>query len=180
MKGYHNLEKQSAQRFDSQGWFCTGDTGSFDEQGNLIITGRLSEMFKTSTGKFVCPIPLEQALLTHPLIDAAMVIADGKSFVTALLFVEAQAFKRAFTKYQNSAEGADSHDADHCIMQTLQKHINLTNATLNNWEQIRSFRLITEEPTIESGLLTPTMKLCRGKVMEQHADMIESMYSNKA
>lgn len=176
MQGYHKLPEYSASRFDEQGWFCTGDTGKFDEQQNLVITGRLSEIFKTSTGKFVCPIPLEQALLKQPLIDAAMVIADGKSYVSALLFAEAEAFKHAFAEYQNCPECASAKDADHCILQTLQQHIDNINASLNDWEKIRVFRLITEEPTIESGLLTPTMKLCRGKVMEVHADLINSMY----
>ncbi|WP_354623942.1 long-chain fatty acid--CoA ligase [Psychromonas sp. MME2] len=178
MLGYHKMPEYTASRFDDDGWFCTGDTGVFDKHGNLIITGRLSDICKTSTGKFVSPVPLEQALLKHPLVDAAMVIADGRSFVSALLFAEGEAFQRAFTTYQNSPECAESQDADHCIMQSLQKHVDQINATINDWEKIRSFRLITEEPTIESGLLTPTMKLCRGKVSERHAELITSMYSH--
>lgn len=180
MKGYHKLAQKSARCFDQNGWLCTGDTGMFDSQGNLIITGRLSEMYKTSTGKFVCPIPIEQALLKTPLIDAAMVIADGRSFVTALVFIEVQTFQRAEARYQLSADAVNSQDPDNRIMFALQKHISLVNETLNDWEKIRTFRLITEELTIESGLLTPTMKLCRAKVGERYAELIESMYSTGA
>ncbi len=176
MKGYHKLAEMSAQRFDEEGWFCTGDRGRFDSQGNLIITGRLTEMFKTSTGKFVCPIMIEQGLIKHPLIDAAMVIADGKSFVSVLLFADREALQRYLTSFQNSAGCASPQDANYSIMKLLQKHIDLINEPLNEWEKIRNFRFITEEPSIESGLLTPTMKLCRDKVSEFHVDLIESMY----
>jgi len=176
MKGYHKLPELSAQRFDADGWFCTGDCGRFDEQDNLIITGRLTEMFKTSTGKFVSPIPIEQALIKLPLINAAMVIADGKSFVTVLLFAETEVLQRTLSSYQNSLNCSSPQDANYCIMTLLQKHIDLVNETFNEWEKIRNFRFITEDLSIESGLLTPTMKLCRGKVMEQYATLIDSMY----
>jgi len=177
MKGYHKLPELSAQRFDSDGWFCTGDCGRFDEQGNLIITGRLTEMFKTSTGKFVSPIPIEQALIKLSLINAAMVIADGKSFVTALLFAETEVLQRTLSRYKNSLNCSSVQDANYCIMTLLQKHVDLVNETVNEWEKIRNFRFITEEITIESGLLTPTMKLCRGNVTEQYLTLIDSMYS---
>lgn len=180
MQGYHKQPEMTAQRFDEDGWFCTGDCGEFDPQGNLIITSRLTEMFKTSTGKFVSPIPLELSLIKHPLIDAAMVIADGKSFVSALLFAEKEALQSALTSYQDSAGCASAQDANYCIMQVLQKHIDLVNESLNEWEKIRTFRFITEELSIESGLLTPTMKLCRQKVSEQYADLITAIYGNQS
>jgi len=179
MLGYHKQPEMTAQRFDQDGWFCTGDCGEFDSQGNLIITGRLTEMFKTSTGKFVSPIPLEQRLIKHPLIDAAMVIADGKSFVSALLFAETEALQRALADYQDSAGCASIQDANYCIMRRLHKHIDLVNESLNEWEKIRTFRFITEALSIESGLLTPTMKLCRQKVSGQYADLITAMYDEQ-
>lgn len=176
MLGYHKLPEMTALRFDEDGWFCTGDCGEFDGQGNLIITGRLTEMFKTSTGKFVSPIPLELSLIKHPLIDAAMIIADGKSFVSALLFAEKAALQSALSSYQDSVGCASAQDANYCIMQVLQKHIDSVNENLNEWEKIRTFRFVTEELSIESGLLTPTMKLCRQKVSEQYIDLINSIY----
>ena len=179
MKGYHKLADLTAQRFDSEGWFCTGDCGEFDSQGNLKITGRLTEMFKTSTGKFVSPIPIEQSLIQHPLIDAAMLIADGKSFVTVLLFAETEVLQRTLASYRNSEECASPQDANYCIMKTLQGHIDSINENLNDWEKIRTFRYITEELSIESGLLTPTMKICRSKVSEYHSALINSMYGNQ-
>ena len=179
MKGYHNLTDLTAQRFDSEGWFKTGDCGEFDSQGNLQITGRLIEMFKTSTGKFVSPIPIEQRLIQHPLIDAAMLIADGRAFVSALLFAENEVLQRTLAGYRNSEGCASPQDANYCIMKTLQEHIDLLNENLNEWEKIRSFRFITEELSIESGLLTPTMKLCRNKVSEYYSALINSMYGNQ-
>ena len=164
MKGYHKLEDLTARCFDEEGWFKTGDCGEFDRQGNLKITGRLTEIFKTSTGKFVCPIPIEQQLIKHPLIDAAMLVADGRSFVSALLFAESEVLQRTLAGYQKSKGCASSQDANYCIMKTLQSHIDVINENLNEWEKIRTFRFITEPLSIESGLLTPTMKLCRGRV----------------
>lgn len=179
MKGYHKLEELTAQRFDREGWFCTGDCGEFDSQGNLKITGRLTELFKTSTGKFVTPIPIEQSLTQCPLIDAAMLIADGKSFVTALLFADIEVLQGAIADYQKSDGCASSQDANYCVMNSLQKHIDSVNENLNEWEKIRAFRYITEELSIESGLLTPTMKLCREKISEYHRALIDSMYGNQ-
>ncbi len=179
MQGYHKLAELTEQRYDRDGWFCTGDCGVFDESGNLIITGRLTEMYKTSTGKFVTPVPIEQSLTNHPLIDAAMVIADGKSYVTALLFADTEVLQSMLESYQHSRECASAQDADYRIIKTLQSHIDAVNNGLNGWEQIRSFRYITEELTIESGLLTPTMKLCRGKVSEQYSALIDSMYQEQ-
>ncbi|MCW8995002.1 MAG: long-chain fatty acid--CoA ligase [Psychromonas sp.] len=179
MKGYHKLAELTAQRFDSEGWFCTGDCGEFDSQGNLKITGRLTEMFKTSTGKFVSPLPIEQRLTEHPLINAAMLVADGKSFVSALLFAESEALQQALAAYQNTAGCASSQDANYCIMETLQSHIDSVNENLNDWEKIRVFRYITEELSIESGLLTPTMKVCRSKVSEHYHSLINAMYGDE-
>ncbi|WP_169719598.1 AMP-dependent synthetase/ligase [Psychromonas aquimarina] len=177
MQGYHKLADKTAERFDEQGWFHTGDRGEFDGQGNLKITGRLTEMFKTSTGKFVCPIPLEQALIKHPLIDAAAVIAEGKSFVGVLIFAEPQALKSCMNCSKKLRGCTDPLDAQCCIMKSLQQHIDKVNEPLNEWEKIRAFRFITEEATIESGLLTPTMKLCRGKTAELYGELIDSMYA---
>lgn len=180
MQGYHNLADLTAQRFDSEGWFCTGDCGKFDSQGNLIITGRLTEMFKTSTGEFVSPVPIEQYLIQHPLIDAAMLIADGKPFVTALLFAETEVLQRTLAGYQDSERCASPQDANYCIMKRLQGHIDSLNENLNEWEKIRTFRYISEELSIESGLLTPTMKLNRNKVSEHYGALINAMYGEQA
>lgn len=180
MCGYHKLADLTAQRFDEQGWFKTGDCGQFDSQGNLKITGRLTEMFKTSTGEFVCPIPIEQRLMEHPLIDTAMLIADGKPFVTALLFAENAVLQRTLASYQNSERCASPQDANYCVMKTLQTHIDALNESLNGWEKIGAFRYISEELSIESGLLTPTMKLCRSKVTEHYSMLIDSMYGEVA
>jgi long-chain acyl-CoA synthetase len=179
MQGYHKLADLTAQRFDSEGWFCTGDCGEFDEEGNLIIIGRLTEIFKTSTGKFVTPVPIEQSLAKHSLVDSAMVIADGKSYVTALLFADREALQSTLQSYQRSEECASVQDADYRMIKTLQSHIDTVNEGLNGWEKIRSFRYVTEELTIESGLLTPTMKLCRGKVSEHYSALINSMYGEQ-
>ncbi len=177
MQGYHNLSEQTAERFDQDGWFKTGDRGQFDEQGNLVITGRLTEMYKSSTGKFVCPIPIEQQLIKHPLIDSAMVIAEGKSFVSALLFSDPETLTHCISCVSKTDSCFDFDDKEGCIYQSLQHHINKINEPLNDWEKIREFRFIKEPATIESGLLTPTMKLCRNKVDETYKELISSIYN---
>ena len=109
-----------------------------------------------------------------------MLIADGKPFVTALLFAENAVLQRTLSSYQNSERCASPQDANYCVMKTLQTHIDALNESLNGWEKIGAFRYISEELNIESGLLTPTMKLCRSKVTEHYSMLIDSMYGEAA
>ncbi len=157
MKGYHNLPEETKRAIDPDGWLHTGDRGVIDNEGYLTITGRIKELCKTSGGKYVSPVPIEDKLKKNTLIDMATIIADGKHFVSALLFIDPQ---------KNNS----------LLKNNLNHFIKNVNVTLNEWEQIREFRIIFDIPTVENGELTPTLKLRRKVIEEKYRDLINEMY----
>jgi long-chain acyl-CoA synthetase len=177
MQGYHRDQLATAACL-IDGWLHTGDRGRLDEQGRLIITGRIKELLKTSGGKYVSPVPIEQRLTSHPLLDQAMVLAEGRRFAAALLFTAPEAVAAA-----KQAENFDGDDAAWMrqpeVVAALRAHVDAVNASLDHWEQIRRWSVVTETPTVENGLLTPTMKLRRHVVSERLSDAIESLYAEE-
>ncbi len=179
MRGYHRDPVATAATVDSEGWLHTGDCGRFDDHGRLIITGRIKELHKTAGGKYVSPVPIEQALVEHPLIDQAMVVAEGKPCVTALLFTTPEAVavakRRAGTDVSDAAFMASAD-----VKADLAKHLAAINTRLDHWEQVRRTLVITEAPTIANEQLTPTMKLRRHAVCAAFAAEIDQMYRELA
>ena len=155
MKGYHNLLKSTKKAIDADGWFHTGDLGSIDSDGFLNVDSRKNELLKTSTGEFVRAVYIEHQISHHKDIDMALVVADGKKFASALIF---------------------SHLKDNS--RVLKRFMRKLNSKLNNFEQIKKFTIISETPTISKGLLTPSQKLRREKVIKYYSDEIESMYED--
>ena len=176
MVGYHRQPEATAEAIDHEGWLHTGDQGAIDEQGYLTITGRLKELMKTAGGKYVCPIPLEQALAADPLIDQAMVVADGRPYVTALLFPDPEALRRL----KHEAGCDDQSDADFvqsdAVARYLEHLIERVNDRFDHWQQVRRWRLETVPPSIENGELTPTLKLRREAVVDHHREAISRLY----
>jgi long-chain acyl-CoA synthetase len=177
MRGYHNNPKATAEVLNEEGWFHTGDLGSLDKEGYLTITGRAKDLFKTSTGKYVAPIPIEQQLQQMDLIDMAVVIAEKRNCVCALLFADVDAMTQHKKNRSMEAVSDTLFWDDERIQTEIEHRIQALNHRLNNWEKIRGWLLITLKPTIESGLLTPTMKLRRHAVEEQFAQRIDDMFN---
>ena len=176
MHAYHHNPEETRITVDKEGWLHTGDLGKIDEQGFLRIVGRKKEMFKTSNGKYVCPIPIEQELVQLDLIDMALVVAEGRKFVSCLLFPDFANLAKLKSDY-----GLDSFDdrtfLSHEKVQTeVQEHIHSLNRRLNHWEQIRKFQFVDRPATIEDGDLTPKMNLRRHTVEEKYVGLINSFY----
>jgi long-chain acyl-CoA synthetase len=176
MKGYYNKPEETAAVFTADGWFKTGDLGSIDEEGFLTITGRIKEVLKTSGGKMITPVPIEEKLTKSPLIDIAMVVGEGKNYVTCLLFPDLDAIhemKKRFSMEELSDEEflKTSH-----VEKRIEKLIDKVNRQVNEWEKIRDWRFSLEKLTVAGGELTPTLKLRRHKVREKFKDLIETMY----
>ena len=179
MKGYHRDETATAATVDAQGWLHTGDCGRFDADGYLIITGRIKELLKTSNGKYVCPVPIEQALMAHPLVEQAMVIADGRNFVSALLFANPEALHRARLRDVGETLSDAAYAASPAVNREIDSLLATINAGLDHWEQVRRWRLVTTMPTVEGNELTPTLKIRRHVVAQVHAALIEAMYRDE-
>jgi long-chain acyl-CoA synthetase len=179
MRGYHRDEESTAKTIDAGGWLHTGDLGRLDSDGYLIITGRVKELLKTSSGKYVCPLPIEHALCGSPLIDQAMVIADGHPFVTALLFTESDALNRAKVRLKLTHLDDVAFLAHETVRAEMRALLDDVNTHLDRWERVHAFRFILKPLTVGEEL-TPTMKIKRHVVTTMYHDVITSMYQEAA
>ena len=174
-KGYHNRPDLNANIFTEDGFYHSGDQGYFDEDGFLYFTGRIKELLKTSTGKYVSPNPIELEIIRHPLVEQALVIANDRKFVSAIIWLNPVGARRML-KPQNEDYDVENALKSPLVRDAINRHIEHVNEKLNHWEQIRKWTLVGDELTIESGLLTPTLKIRRTVAEKRYAEQIEKMY----
>lgn len=167
MKGYHNKPKETAAVIDEEGWLHTGDLASIDAEGYITIESRLKELFKTSTGKYVSAIKIESALMHSKWVEYAMVVAEGRPFVTVLLFCDEELMRTLSGREKQQVE------------QQLSKKIRSLNRHFNKWEHVGGYLVLHESPSVENGLLTPSMKLIRSKVLTKYEEQIDTLYMQK-
>ncbi|NQY21098.1 MAG: long-chain fatty acid--CoA ligase [Campylobacteraceae bacterium] len=171
MKGYLNQKKLTKETIDQEGWLHTGDIGYLDEDKYLYVNSRKKEIYKTSTGQYVNTIFIEQELAKNSYIEFAVIFANNRKYVSALLFVDKEKFLA-----QSESKNIDEYYSRASILNNINKHINKTNEKLNTWENVIKYKLITKEISIENGELTPSMKICRNKIEELYVDEINNMY----
>jgi long-chain acyl-CoA synthetase len=174
MLGYLNQEELTNKTIDSDGWLHTGDVARVDNDGYLFITSRIKEIFKTSTGEYVNAVEIEQKISKNRYIEFAVVIAQNRKFTTALLFVDKEKFENA-KKLNKNLTIEEYYNKDD-ILRNISNHISSVNSTLNKWEKIVSYKILTNDISIETGELTPSMKISRNKIEEKYANIINSMY----
>ncbi|HEX8387184.1 MAG TPA: long-chain fatty acid--CoA ligase [Rubricoccaceae bacterium] len=177
MPGYWGKPAETAEVFDADGWFRTGDVGRF-EDGYLRITDRIKHMIVSAGGKNVYPAPLEERLAASPLVDQVMVVGEGREFLTALVVPEADAL-RAEAAAQGWTLGDDpaSQPEARALFEALVREQARRAAS---HEKVRGVRLVSDPFTVENGLLTPTMKLKRRAIEAQYAGLIDEMYAGAA
>lgn len=173
MRGYHNNPDATDKAIDKEGWFHTGDLASIDKEGYVSITGRTKELLKTSTGEYVTAVYIEQKLTSNGWFEHALVLGDGRPYVTALLFIEHEFLGRLATDMKTTALKALESDKFRIM---TAKFIAKLNKKLNHWEKVRAYHIISDELSIEGGHLTPSMKLAKSHLMEEYAEEIERMY----
>ncbi|MFC6286692.1 AMP-dependent synthetase/ligase [Nocardioides sp. GCM10027113] len=178
MDGYHNLPDETAKALTEDGWLRTGDKGALDEDGFLTITGRIKELFKTSGGKYIAPPAIESKFKAIcPYASQFMVFGDERNFCVALITLDPDAI--AGWAAENGMEGKDYTDivrSDKC-REMVGGYVDELNTRLNRWETIKKWELLDHDLTVESGELTPSMKVKRNIVQENHKDTIESFYA---
>lgn len=180
MRGYYHDPEQTAKTIDEDKWLHTGDRGTIDKDGFLTILGRIKELYKTSTGEYVAPVPIEQALSRYPLIDMSMVIAEGRKFASCLLFPNLEVLKRMKDKNKTAQISDEAFLQSRFIQNEIDKLINETNKHLNHWEEIHAYRFVLEPLTIQSGELTPSMKIRREVVAKKYSRLIDEMYEERS
>ena len=174
MKGYLNHPELTANTIDNEGWLHTGDIASLDEEGYLSIKSRKKEIFKTSTGEYVNAVSIEQELSKNQYIEFAVVIAQNRKYTSVLLFVDKDKYQEKLLLNKNLT--IEEYYSDTTIQKEIQNHIDNVNLNLNEWEKVVQFKLITNDISVEGGELTPSMKICRGKIEEKYEDIINTMY----
>lgn len=166
-----------ASTLDARGWFRTGDLGRFDEQGFLYITGRKKELLVTAGGKNVAPALIEQRLESSDLVEHAVLFGDGRPYLVALLSLSQepvrQWVKRAGLDAGMSWSLLLQQEA---IKQALEAHVLACNAQGPSYEAVRKFAFIPEPLTVESGMLTPTLKVRRAAIGQRWSQLIDALY----
>ncbi|WP_458116699.1 AMP-dependent synthetase/ligase [Arthrobacter sp. D2-10] len=171
-KGYHNNPSANAEAFTEDGFFRTGDLGTLDEDGFLHITGRKKDLLVTAGGKNVAPGPLEEKLREHPLVAHALVVGDNRPFVAALVTLDPEAVQN-----WAAANGHSTPVSEAALRAELQTAVDSTNELVSRAEQIRKFTILDAEFSVDSGHLTPTLKLKKAAVLKEYSTAVEKLYS---
>ncbi|WP_265129909.1 AMP-dependent synthetase/ligase [Chryseobacterium oranimense] len=176
MKGYYNKPEETQKVFTEDGWFKTGDAGKFDDKGNLIITDRIKDLMKTSNGKYVVPQQIENLLTNNNFIQQIMLVAEGRQFVSALIVPNFE-FLQDFIK-KNNIPFTSWEEAvkDEKVIALYKEKIKELQVHLADYEKVKKFTLMPAEFDINTGEITPTLKVKRNVVLKKYADIIESMY----
>jgi long-chain acyl-CoA synthetase len=176
MLGYLNKEEETKEVIDNEGWFYTGDIGFIDDEGFLTITDRKKNIIVTSGGKNIAPQPIENKLVTGKYIELAVVVGDNRKFCSAVIVPDREA---AINWAQNANIIYDDFDKlinNPQFTALLQNEIDLLTEDFSSFERIQKFILVSEPFSIESGELTPSLKVKRKVVEENYASQIDALY----
>lgn len=178
MKGYYKKPQETSEVFTKDGWFKTGDAGRFDEKGNLFITDRIKDLMKTSNGKYVAPQPIENLLTDNNFIDQAMIVAEGRPFVTAVIIPNFEALKIHLEKENIAFSSWEEVVELDQIKEFYRTKIDEIQKGLSGFEKVKKFVLMPSEFEVTAGEITPTLKVKRKVVLVKYSDLIEKMYSH--
>ena len=177
--GYYHMEEENRVAF-AGGWFHTGDLGAMDEEGNLRITGRMKNLFKTSGGKYVSPEKLENLFQSHPYVHQVVVLGAGRKFVGALVAPVFQRLEAYARTHGVSFKTREELVARPEICAFMQQLVDETTRWLPPHERIRQIVLLPRELTMDEGEVSATLKVKRRVVEEKYREAIEEMFSRHA
>ncbi len=176
-KGYYKNDKANKEAFTEDGWFRTGDAG-YIKDGLVVLTERIKDLFKTSNGKYIAPQKLETLLGEDKYIDHAVIIADERNYVTAIVAPDFLALKEYAKKnnieYKDQLQLIEKYE----IKELIGQRISQKQEKMANYEKIKKFTLIEFPFSIETGELTNTLKVRRAFVMQKYKSIIDDMYQN--
>ena len=178
MQGYFNKPSDTAEAIDADGWFHTGDIGEIDAEGFLTITDRKKNILVLSNGKNVAPQPIENQLKQSPYISEIMLLGDQRKSVAALIVPSLDEIKEYAKEQQLETGDMAALLQTPEIQRLIRGEINQYSSDLADFERVRMFTLMAEEFSEKSGEMTPTLKLKRSVVMENHKAAIEQMYGD--
>lgn len=177
MIGYYNKEQATKEAFTDDGWFRTGDIGEIDADGFLKITDRKKELFKTSGGKYIAPSPIEQMIRSSRFVNQVVLIGNERKFAAALIVPNFEMLD-SYAKHKNLGRlSASEYCADARIIDLFERQVAAATKGLAKFETVKKIALIEKEMTVESGELTPTMKLKRRVIDEKYKNVIDQIYA---
>ena len=178
MQGYHNLDSESASSKTAEGWLHTGDEGRIDEDGFLFITGRKKELFKTSGGKYVAPPHIEGTFKgISSLTSQILVHGNERNFCSALITLDPEAVAEWATHHEMEGKSYQEVVSSPQMHEVIQGQIDELNSKINKWETIKKFAILDHDLSIESGEITPSMKVKRNVVEANNKALLDSFYS---
>ncbi len=173
--GYYRDQRATSDLFDDDGWMRSGDLGMLDANGFLKITGRKKDLMKTAHGKYIAPQELETRLRSTRFIANAVVVAEGRPFVTALLTLDAEAVT-PWAEHRGKLLDLESLSCDPDVLAEVGRQVDAVNREVSKPEQVKRWHILPREFTVEGGELTPTLKVVRSAVMKHFDDDIASLY----
>ncbi|HYX40695.1 MAG TPA: AMP-binding protein, partial [Pyrinomonadaceae bacterium] len=177
MRGYYKKPAETRAVFTADGWFKTGDIGVLDADGNLRITDRKKELFKTSGGKYLAPQPIEGRIKRSRFVNQVVLIGNGRKFPAALIVPNFEQL-RAYAKYKGiSAHTPAELCRDARILDLIQRQVDTHCTDLSQYERVKRIALLERELTIEGGELTPTLKIKRRVIDEKYRAAIDQLYA---
>ena len=179
MRGYYKQEEETAKVLTKDGWLHTGDVGKFVNKRFLQITDRKKDIFKTSSGKYVSPLVLENHFKQSPFIEQIMVIGFQKPYVTALIYPNFELLEHWSKENKVHWTSPQYMAINIKVRQRIREELDAYNQELPNYQTIRAFHLFHEEWTMESGLLTYTMKLMRPQINAAYQKEIAQLYEDQ-
>ncbi len=175
-QGYYKRPEATAETWDRDGWFHTGDIGEIDADGFLRITDRKKDLIKTSGGKYVAPQNIENLLKTQPHISQAVVIGDNRKYCVALVTIDFDEVER-FVQTQQLDVGERTALVQHPkVVELIEAEVQTVNQQLASYESIKYFRILDRDFAQETGELTPSLKVKRKVVTERFRNLIDQMY----
>lgn len=174
-KGYYHRDTTNAKVFDEEGFFHTGDAG-YMKDGELFLTERIKDLFKTSNGKYIAPQQVEALLLVDKFIDQVAVIADQRKFVSALIVPEFRLVEEWAREHHIAFSSREDLCANEQVKKMLQERVNTLQQQLAYYEQIKRITLLPHHFSMESGELTNTLKIRRPIINKNYQAEIDKMY----
>lgn len=180
-RGYHNLPKKTAEAFTADGWLRTGDLAEIDDEGHIIITGRIKDIIITAGGKNVSPIPLEEEIAKCPIVEHCVVVGDQRPFIGALVTLDPESLALWLPAHGLSTETpVDRLATNAAVREEIQQYVDKANATVSRAESVRKFAVLDTQFTQENKCLTPSLKVVRPAVNRVFADVIDNeIYNGK-
>ena len=177
MQGYYKNPEATAEVMDSEGWFHTGDVGTFVEGRFLKITDRKKEIFKTSSGKYIAPLMIENKIKECRYVEQSMVVGENQKFASAIIVPSFANFKEYCKDKGISWTNNEDMSAHEELKKLINDHVKVMNKTLAPYEQLKRVAILNKDWSVEGGELTPKMSLKRKIIKEKNMDAINKIFA---